>query len=369
VIVPTLEDLLVLRAVARGWSLHAPVAARAALLGSHRSAYRGRGLEFQEVRPYVAGDDPRSIDWRVTARRGRPHTKLFQEERERPVWVVVDLHAGMFFGSRRQLKSTVALRAAALLAWAAEMGGDRVGAVIAGASGATAGAFGAGAVGGAPNGPHGAAGAGAALGAGGAARAGGAAGASGGMAGFSGAAGTPRGIAGASRGEASSSLRVLPPRAREAGVLPILETLIELQPTAPGVPARTSLQDALLSLAPLVHPGSLVLAVSDFANLDAQAEVLWSKLAAHSECRLFWVTDSLEAQGLPDGLFRGGLPNQLRIVDGAKTRSAWIAAWREREARLDALAQRHRMPLVRLDTAESTEDVLRPVLRGPKAAA
>src|SRR5690348_9135392 len=154
------------------------MAARAALFGAHRSSFRGRGLEFQEVRPYVAGDDPRSIDWRVTARRGRPHTKLFHEERERPVWVLVDLHAGLFFGTRRQLKSSVALRAAALFAWAASMGGDRVGAVIAGAA----------------------------------------------------------------RGKAAAPVRVLPPRAREAGVLPILETLIELQPTAPGAPSAAGLR-------------------------------------------------------------------------------------------------------------------------------
>jgi uncharacterized protein (DUF58 family) len=305
VIVPTLEDLLVLRGAARGWSLHAQMPARASLLGAHRSSFRGRGLEFQEVRPYVAGDDPRSIDWRVTARRGRPHTKLFHEERERPVWLLVDLHAGLFFGTRRQLKSAVALRAAALFAWAGSMGADRVGAVIAGAA----------------------------------------------------------------RGKAPAAVRVLPPRAREAGVLPILETLIELQPTAPGVPAGGSLQSALLSLAPLVHPGSLVLALSDFASLDPQTEALWSKLAAHSECRLFWITDSLEEHGLPDGFFRGGLPNQLRIVDGGKARAAWLAAWRERETRLDALARRHRMPVIRLDTAASIEDILRPVLRGPKAVA
>jgi hypothetical protein len=179
-------------------------------------------------------------------------------------------------------------------------------------------------------------------------------------------------IAGVSRSTAPAvpaPVRVLPPRAREAGVLPILETLIELQPTAPDVPAGGSLQGALLSLAPLVHPGSLVLALSDFAHLDPQTEVLWSKLAAHSECRLFWLTDSLEELGLPNGFFRGGLPNQLRIVDGGKARAAWLAAWRERQARLDALALRHRMPVIRLDTAASTEDILRPMLRGPKAAA
>src|SRR6202012_43382 len=103
---------------------------RALHAGAHRSAHRGRGLEFQEVRPYVSGDDPRTIDWRVTARRGRPHTKLFREERERPVWLLVDLQPGLFFGTRRQLKSALAVRTAALLAWIASLDDDRVGAVI-----------------------------------------------------------------------------------------------------------------------------------------------------------------------------------------------------------------------------------------------
>ena len=90
----------------------------------------GADWKSKKYGPTSAGDDPRSIDWRVTARRGRVHTKLFREERERPVWLLVDLGASMFFGSKLQLKSTVAVRAAALLAWAAALGGDRVGAVI-----------------------------------------------------------------------------------------------------------------------------------------------------------------------------------------------------------------------------------------------
>ncbi len=129
-VIPTLEELLALRGAAHGLSLQARKRARVALIGAHASAQRGRGLEFQEVRPYTPGDDPRTIDWRVTARRGRPHTKLFHEERERPVWLLVDLQPGCFFGSRRQLKSALIVRAAALLAWIAALGGDRVGAVI-----------------------------------------------------------------------------------------------------------------------------------------------------------------------------------------------------------------------------------------------
>jgi len=130
-IVPDLAELSALRGAVRGLSLRAHRPALAQLQGGHRSAQRGRGLEFEEVRLYTAGDDTRNIDWRVTARRGKTHTKLFREERERPVWIVADLHAGLYFGSRRQFKSSVLLRTAAMLAWVAATGGDRVGAVIA----------------------------------------------------------------------------------------------------------------------------------------------------------------------------------------------------------------------------------------------
>ena len=101
---PTMEELLLSRGEAQGLRLDARQPSHAHISGAHRSAQRGRGLEFQEVRQYVNGDDPRTIDWRVTARRGRPHTKLFREERERPVWLLVDLNAAMFLGSRVQLK-------------------------------------------------------------------------------------------------------------------------------------------------------------------------------------------------------------------------------------------------------------------------
>lgn len=95
--------------------------------GGHLSRFRGRGMEFDESRVYQPGDDPRYMDWRVTARSGRPHVKLFREERERPVWLVVDLGESMRFGSRVAFKSVVAARAAAVLAWAAVEQGDRVG--------------------------------------------------------------------------------------------------------------------------------------------------------------------------------------------------------------------------------------------------
>ncbi len=98
--------------------------------GAYVSHFRGRGMEFDESRPYQPGDDPRSIDWRVTARSTTAYTKLFREERERPVLVVVDLRANMHFATQGCFKSVNASRAAALLSWAAHHRGDRLGGLI-----------------------------------------------------------------------------------------------------------------------------------------------------------------------------------------------------------------------------------------------
>ncbi len=277
---PDLQELLGCQADARRLALHARAPARMQFLGAHRSVQRGRGLEFEEVRPYVAGDDARSIDWRVSARRGRLHTKLFREERERPVWLLVDLQPGMFFGSHVQLKSALAVRTAAVLAWAAAIRGDRVGAVV--ANGVEA--------------------------------------------------------------------MCLPPRARQAGVLPILNALLALQPRRPAAPLPQTLAGALAKLQPMVHPGSLVLVISDFAAAEARDEVLWSGLAAHAEVRLYLVSDALERNGLPDGKFRGGLPGRLWPLDGRASRARWVARWRERAGRLESLGQRLRMRIYSLDT-------------------
>ena len=98
--------------------------------GAYVSHFRGRGMEFDESRPYQPGDDPRSIDWRVTARSTTAYTKLFREERERPVLVVTDLRSNMHFATKGCFKSVNASRAAALIAWAAHHRGDRLGGII-----------------------------------------------------------------------------------------------------------------------------------------------------------------------------------------------------------------------------------------------
>jgi uncharacterized protein (DUF58 family) len=295
---PTLEELITLQGAVRSSKLRGRGPARALLLGGHRSARHGRGLEIEEVRPYVAGDDLRSIDWRVTARRGRLHTKLYREERERPVWLLVDLGASMFFGSRGQLKSMVAVRAAALLAWAAALGEDRVGAVI---------------------------------------------------------------------GSGERTL-VLPLRSRRAGVLPILNALIELQPREPST--RTGELDAALrSLAPLVRPGSIVIALSDFHSEETLSPAPWCALAAHSDCRWLWITDPLEERALPNGRYLAGFNGKIAPVDGARVRSAWLETWARRAARIDELTRALRIDLLRLDTAHRVAEALAATVNSSKNAA
>lgn len=100
------------------------------LWGANRSVFLGQGMEYAHSRVFQQGDDVRQIDWRLTARAGRMYSKLFQSERERPVYLLVDLRAMMHFGSRRQFKSHLAAHLAAKLAWLSQESGDRVGALI-----------------------------------------------------------------------------------------------------------------------------------------------------------------------------------------------------------------------------------------------
>ena len=122
--------LLSLRFAAQDISLSAQRKSQANLSGSRHTRFRGRGMEFEEVRVYQPGDDIRSIDWRVTARTQVPHTKLFREERERPTFIAADQRANLFFGSQRCFKSVLAARLATLVAWAALANSDRVGALV-----------------------------------------------------------------------------------------------------------------------------------------------------------------------------------------------------------------------------------------------
>ncbi len=125
-----LKALARLRYQAKGFSFLPRQPINSLLAGRHNSRLRGRGLNFEELRPYQPGDDIRTIDWKVTARTGKTHTRVYTEERDRPTLLIVDQRVSMFFGSQRAMKSVTAAEVAALAAWRVVDAGDRVGAIV-----------------------------------------------------------------------------------------------------------------------------------------------------------------------------------------------------------------------------------------------
>lgn len=125
-----LAHLAGLEARARGFDFLPRQPVGSALSGRRASRLRGRGLEFEEIRAYLPGDDVRAIDWKVTARTGAPHVRVTREERDRPALIVVDQRQAMFFGTVLNMKSVTAAEIAALAAWRILGTGDRVGGLV-----------------------------------------------------------------------------------------------------------------------------------------------------------------------------------------------------------------------------------------------
>jgi len=125
-----INELRRLQFKTRGFSFMPNQPANSLLSGKHVSKLRGRGLNFEELRHYQPGDDIRAMDWKVTQRTGKPHVKVYTEEKERNVYIAIDQRMTMFFGSSNKMKSVIAAELAALMAWRVVETGDRIGAVI-----------------------------------------------------------------------------------------------------------------------------------------------------------------------------------------------------------------------------------------------
>jgi uncharacterized protein (DUF58 family) len=203
-----------------------------ALAGAYRSRFRGRGVDFVESRNYLPGDDIRNMDWRVTARTGKPHTKIFQEERERPVLVVIDASPSLYFGTRKRLKSVAAGQLAAAIAWAAVRRGDRIGAFLL----------------------------------------------------------------------ASDKHRELRPAGGRRGAMRVIQGLVEWLDPDLAHTGHEPLSVSLQRVRHTVRPGSLVLIISDFFNLDEQCHRHLSRLRQHNDVIGCQVMDPAE-QFLPAGRF------------------------------------------------------------------
>lgn len=126
----SLSELLKFGYIAKNFNIKPNAAILTKLSGRHRSGMRGRGMDFSEMKHYVQGDDARNMDWKATQRTGKPYIRVYNEERDRNVWLVVSQMNSMFFGSKVRMKSVSAAHSAALMAFKALETGDRVGAVV-----------------------------------------------------------------------------------------------------------------------------------------------------------------------------------------------------------------------------------------------
>lgn len=296
-IVTDLARLLSARHWAHGLTLFSRQAARNLLLGNVRSRYRGRGMEFEEVRRYQAGDDIRTIDWKVSARAQGTYTKLFCEERERPCHILVDQRRALYFGSSIQFKSVLAAELAAGIGWAALKGGDRVGGQVIGDY-----------------------------------------------------------LESDSRARRSKQavLRFIHDIHQMNHEL-ARPTLVEPN----GVKAKISLSQSLEECRRITRPGTAVFIISDFHDFDGAAAKSLSNLGKHSDLTLLQVSDRLE-QRLPRlgnvAISDGKQSSKINLSNSLS--KAYEQQMSERQTLLIAAATKARAHYASIDTSQTAKQAL-----------
>ncbi|WP_086481426.1 DUF58 domain-containing protein [Oceanospirillum sanctuarii] len=273
-----------------GLNLRSPTGST--LAGQHRSRQQGRGMELSEIRNYQPGDDIRLMDWKVTARTRRPHTKVFMEERERPVHLVVDLSASMLFGSDRS-KAEQAANTAAILGWALSYQGDRCGGLV-----------------------------------------------------FNG-----------------HETRLIKPKARHKGLLPLLKSSCDLGQQITDKASRAKpgrMNQVLRQIAAQPGHGSLIVLISDFWSLDLEEASALSQLSRNHNLVAVQISDPLERE-LPGGSCFLTDGKQDYYYDG--TRSEEQERYRKEfdlhQAALKQRVQKARGHFISLSTQEKPADKLK----------
>ena len=259
--------------------------------GGYVSRFKGRGMEFDETRLYQPGDDIRSIDWRVTARTGKTHTKVFREERERPVFISVDDRLTMQFATRGVFKSVLAAKLAGLLAWAAEYHGDRIGGQIFSELECRELKP--------QNGRH-------------------------------------------------AVLRFL---STIVGKTNLTSSVNELGTTA--LP-KITLEQVLARLAQHARPGSLVYVISDFRGINEQTETYLAKLAQHCEVVLIFIYDPLESSLPTKGRYRFTNNERDVVIDTSDEQRLknFQQLFTLRLQRIESLAKKRGLKFIKCSTSE-----------------
>ena len=259
--------------------------------GEYYSPFKGRGMEFDEVRLYQPGDDIRTIDWRVTARTGKAHTKLFREERERSVILWVDFRQPMYFGTRGAFKSVTAAKAAALFAWSAEHQGDRLGGLL-----------------------------------------------------FS----EQQHQELRPQRSTLALMHVLQKLAHNTS------RPLNSVDNVDSIPEARSLNDALGRLRRVTRPGSKILLISDFRGLDDTSEAHMFQLARHNDVILVYIYDPLEAQLPPAGFYNisdSRITKSLDTSDG-KVRDDYLHRHEQHMQRIHRICRRNHIHFLPLCTAD-----------------
>jgi len=287
----TAHELIGLQQQARKLDLYPSSYASASSTGSHRSRFRGRGMDYQESRLYQAGDDIRNMDWRVTARTGKPHTKLYQEERERPVVLLVDFNIGMFFGSTNSLKSVVAAKVAALIAWAVSYRGDRIGALL---------------------------------------------------------------IIESKENKTHMELAPKMGKRGALQLIRELVIHSNPQKAMQSTSNHTSLNDQLKRLKHLAHPGTLVFLISDFYNIDDETALHLQRLSRHNDIQAIQIIDPLETTPPPPALYNvtDGIHTGILNTRSKKGRENYQSFFNQHHKMVEELMNSHNIPLLRLSTAD-----------------
>ncbi len=276
-------------------------------VGGFRSRFKGRGMDFDEVRMYQIGDDIRNIDWKVTARTGEAHTKLFKEERERPVFVVLDQSPAMFFGTAKVFKSIIASHIAAQLMWNTLSNGDRFGALLFG----------------------------------------------------------------------EHAHFEMKPSGNRRNCMRLLNRIVENynhtlsicfglghqnrtssdNPTPQNKNAsqtdnKNHLSDTLKRLIYLAKPGSVIHLVSDFSQFDKACERQLSKLSQHVDIHCILVSDPIESQLPPAGLYgiTDGMQSGLLNTGGSQLRKSYAQAFEKKLQYIKDFAISRRGVFTSIDT-------------------
>lgn len=266
-------------------------------VGGFRSRFKGRGMDFDEVRMYQIGDDIRNIDWKVTARTGEAHTKLFKEERERPVFVVLDHTPNMFFGTANAFKSIIASHIAGQLMWHTLGNGDRFGALL-----------------------------------------------------YS----QQNHFEMKPSGNRRNCMRLLS-RIVESYQQTLAqcfdtgpEQLLEDESNAPV----NQLQETLRRLRYLAKPGSLIHIVSDFSQFDEGCEKQLSQISQHADIHCIHVNDPIESQLPPAGLYgiTDGNSTGLLNTNHGNLRQEYQRKFEQKEANIKDFAISHRGVFTSIDT-------------------